>query len=162
MSFYSRDDINNLDDLYVLEFYNSDIYIDLNNYALYNQLQLYIKIKKWKNIFINISNENIIRKKYHCEKFCKKCNQSIIFKINNLGINELVPSFWNTYIHHSNILINFANYYYDNKHNLSCSSSIYSICDCGITFTQSNKQRHLKSKKHINIIEFMNSLVTKK
>lgn len=46
-----------------------------------------------------------------------------------------------------------AEYWQENKEQLKEKQKVTTDCECGITYTHSNKARHCKSKKHIRYLE---------
>tara|TARA_R110001606_G_scaffold296520_1_gene444317 strand:+ start:206 stop:652 length:447 start_codon:yes stop_codon:yes gene_type:complete len=86
----------------------------------------------WDNFIIEQIIDCDIEDRYDCELY--------YFKLFKASLNSIFPKRSQT------------QYYIDNREQQLEYKKQTHICECGATYTQSHKARHIKSKKHQNYI----------
>ena len=168
-------DIDKLIAEYQSEFEKTDLYQDIGSYKEMTMLELSKKIPKWKSNFkitfkpIYDTNHKLDMVRY-VNKFCKDCDKDQIFEKNickyiNKKYTYVKWEFVRVYLRLFRNLVLEANEFFNTKkinqetefkQRMDQHQKTEVICNCGGKYSLRNKQKHLKTNKHILYCQLSN------
>jgi len=158
---YLTNNINYISSFEILQY--TDHYIELLElYPCNTKDELHRRegelIRQFKSDLVNINiagrtskehyNDN---KEYYKQYIINSAIRIAEYKVNN---KEQMAEYHKQYrVNNIEYLLEYHNQYYnDNKQHITEQKKQPYICECGLTITNSVKARHMKSTKHINLI----------
>jgi hypothetical protein len=160
-----------LQNKYKKEFEDSDVFQDIGNFVDMSQLELSKKLPKWKKIYNDENlNGNDWRRIKTLKKYCGDCDvNKMFFKTeyrDSTGhyrdLKQLNNEFWTAYrLSFRNLYEQAYTYFKETKAKNEAESKIKMeihlkteiTCECGGKYSMRNKQKHLKTKKHVTFCQ---------
>ena len=155
------------EEIFKLEFRKSDVYSDLGNYKDLTQLELSKKIPKWqKHLNTDNINSGVWKRRKYLLKYCRKCDHDVMFRSietedDNGHLRHMQcakEDFWIEYVRRLKLLLRLATEHYQStkilhdaqlKERMILHQNSDINCACGGKYSLRNKQKHLKTQKHV-------------